>query len=36
MALFEIAAGKNTVHVEAGERLQILTPGGGGWGTLQT
>ncbi|CAM6046469.1 unnamed protein product [Sphagnum compactum] len=28
--------GKNTVHVEAGERLQILTPGGGGWGTLQT
>ncbi|CAK9224540.1 unnamed protein product [Sphagnum troendelagicum] len=28
--------GKNTVHVKAGERLQILTPGGGGWGTLQT
>ncbi|CAK9874903.1 unnamed protein product [Sphagnum jensenii] len=28
--------GKNTVHVKAGERLQILTPGGGGWGTPQT
>lgn len=28
--------GKNTVHVKAGERLQILTPGGGGWGALQT
>ncbi|KAG0557889.1 hypothetical protein KC19_11G164600 [Ceratodon purpureus] len=25
--------GKNTVHVKAGERLQILTPGGGGWGS---
>ncbi|KAI0498683.1 hypothetical protein KFK09_019573 [Dendrobium nobile] len=24
--------GKNTVEVEAGEILQILTPGGGGWG----
>ncbi|KAL8171102.1 hypothetical protein V2J09_022906 [Rumex salicifolius] len=24
--------GKNTVHVEAGDRLIILTPGGGGWG----
>ncbi|XP_020575589.1 5-oxoprolinase [Phalaenopsis equestris] len=24
--------GKNTVEVEAGEVLQILTPGGGGWG----
>lgn len=26
--------GKNTVEVEAGEILQILTPGGGGWGSL--
>uniref|UniRef100_A0A7I4BP05 5-oxoprolinase n=2 Tax=Physcomitrium patens TaxID=3218 RepID=A0A7I4BP05_PHYPA len=25
--------GKNTVRVKAGERLQILTPGGGGWGS---
>lgn len=25
--------GKNTVEVEAGEILQILTPGGGGWGS---
>lgn len=25
--------GKNTVQVNAGERLQILTPGGGGWGS---
>ncbi|AED94237.1 5-oxoprolinase [Arabidopsis thaliana] len=25
--------GKNTVHVEAGEILQILTPGGGGFGS---
>ncbi|CAM6093520.1 unnamed protein product [Calypogeia fissa] len=25
--------GKNSIHVEAGERIQILTPGGGGWGT---
>ncbi|KAK1311587.1 5-oxoprolinase [Acorus calamus] len=24
--------GKNTVEVEAGEVIQILTPGGGGWG----
>ncbi|XP_015899374.3 5-oxoprolinase 1 [Ziziphus jujuba] len=26
--------GKNTIKVQAGERLQILTPGGGGWGSL--
>ncbi|GAV65993.1 Hydantoinase_A domain-containing protein/Hydantoinase_B domain-containing protein/Hydant_A_N domain-containing protein [Cephalotus follicularis] len=26
--------GKNTVEVQAGEVVQILTPGGGGWGTL--
>ncbi|KAK4381063.1 5-oxoprolinase [Sesamum angolense] len=26
--------GKNTVEVQAGEILQILTPGGGGWGFL--
>lgn len=26
--------GKNTIKVEAGEILQILTPGGGGWGSL--
>ncbi|KAK4433785.1 5-oxoprolinase [Sesamum alatum] len=26
--------GKNTVEVQAGEILQILTPGGGGWGSL--
>ncbi|KAK6941729.1 Hydantoinase B/oxoprolinase [Dillenia turbinata] len=25
--------GKNTIEVEAGEILQILTPGGGGWGS---
>lgn len=25
--------GKNTVEVQAGEILQILTPGGGGWGS---
>lgn len=25
--------GKNTIHVQAGETLQILTPGGGGWGS---
>uniref|UniRef100_A0A2P2MZC9 Hydantoinase B/oxoprolinase domain-containing protein n=1 Tax=Rhizophora mucronata TaxID=61149 RepID=A0A2P2MZC9_RHIMU len=25
--------GKNTVEAEAGEILQILTPGGGGWGS---
>lgn len=25
--------GKNTVHVQAGETLVILTPGGGGWGS---
>jgi 5-oxoprolinase (ATP-hydrolysing) len=25
--------GKNSIHVEPGERIQILTPGGGGWGT---
>eukprot|EP00249_Psilotum_nudum_P017421 c26315_g1_i2 orf=81-3959(+) len=24
--------GKNTVHVESGEVLEIFTPGGGGWG----
>ena len=24
--------GKNTVHVARGDRLTILTPGGGGWG----
>lgn len=26
--------GKNTVEVQSGEILQILTPGGGGWGSL--
>ncbi|KAL7124304.1 hypothetical protein ABFS83_14G039700 [Erythranthe nasuta] len=26
--------GKNTVEVQGGEILQILTPGGGGWGSL--
>ncbi|KAK2975095.1 hypothetical protein RJ640_014457 [Escallonia rubra] len=26
--------GKNTINVEAGDILQILTPGGGGWGAL--
>lgn len=26
--------GKNTVEVNAGDVLQILTPGGGGWGSL--
>ncbi|CAK9147854.1 unnamed protein product [Ilex paraguariensis] len=26
--------GKNTVEVQAGEILQILTPGGGGWGSI--
>ncbi|CAH1451622.1 unnamed protein product [Lactuca virosa] len=26
--------GKNTVEVEAGEILQIFTPGGGGWGSV--
>lgn len=26
--------GKNTVEAQAGEILQILTPGGGGWGAL--
>lgn len=25
--------GKNTIEVQAGERLEILTPGGGGWGS---
>lgn len=25
--------GKNTVQVKAGEKLQIFTPGGGGWGS---
>ncbi|GAB4825127.1 5-oxoprolinase [Ancistrocladus abbreviatus] len=25
--------GKNTIHVQAGETLQIFTPGGGGWGS---
>ncbi|KAL3690636.1 hypothetical protein R1sor_004287 [Riccia sorocarpa] len=25
--------GKNSVHVEAGERMRIMTPGGGGYGT---
>ncbi|CAN0493992.1 unnamed protein product, partial [Hapterophycus canaliculatus] len=25
--------GKNTVHVDAGDRLTILTPGGGGHGS---
>ncbi|PPR86356.1 hypothetical protein GOBAR_AA34337 [Gossypium barbadense] len=28
--------GKNTVEVQAGEILQILTPGGGGWGSLSS
>ncbi|KAF6140254.1 hypothetical protein GIB67_000302 [Kingdonia uniflora] len=27
--------GKNTVEVQAGDILQILTPGGGGWGLLR-
>lgn len=27
--------GKNTIHVEAGDTLLILTPGGGGWGISQ-
>lgn len=26
--------GKNTIEVEAGEILEILTPGGGGWGSI--
>ncbi|KAF9610108.1 hypothetical protein IFM89_019973 [Coptis chinensis] len=26
--------GKNTIEVQTGEILQILTPGGGGWGSL--
>ncbi|GJT96584.1 5-oxoprolinase [Tanacetum coccineum] len=26
--------GKNTMEVEAGEILEILTPGGGGWGSI--
>ncbi|XP_071726369.1 5-oxoprolinase 1 [Rutidosis leptorrhynchoides] len=26
--------GKNTIEVEAGEILEILTPGGGGWGSV--
>ncbi|KAK3038538.1 hypothetical protein RJ639_029338 [Escallonia herrerae] len=26
--------GKNTINVEAGDILQIFTPGGGGWGAL--
>ncbi|TMW89864.1 hypothetical protein EJD97_016537 [Solanum chilense] len=26
--------GKNTIQVQAGEILQILTPGGGGWGSI--
>lgn len=26
--------GKNTIEVEAGEILQIFTPGGGGWGSI--
>ncbi|XP_068635007.1 5-oxoprolinase 1 [Aristolochia californica] len=26
--------GKNTIKVKAGERIKILTPGGGGWGRL--
>ena len=25
--------GKCTVEVEPGDRLRVLTPGGGGWGT---
>ncbi|GAB2285300.1 5-oxoprolinase [Dionaea muscipula] len=25
--------GKNTIHVQAGETVQIFTPGGGGWGS---
>lgn len=28
--------GKNTVEVQAGEILKILTPGGGGWGSLSS
>ncbi|KAD4384817.1 hypothetical protein R6Q59_011033 [Mikania micrantha] len=26
--------GKNSIEVEAGETLEILTPGGGGWGSI--
>lgn len=26
--------GKNTIHINSGEIIQILTPGGGGWGRL--
>lgn len=26
--------GKNSIEVEAGELLEILTPGGGGWGSI--
>lgn len=26
--------GKNTIHINSGEIIQILTPGGGGWGQL--
>ena len=28
----ELLPGKVTLEVEAGERLRVLTPGGGGWG----
>lgn len=30
----ERLAGKTTVEVQAGDRLVVLTPGGGGWGVL--
>jgi N-methylhydantoinase B len=28
--------GKGTLHLAAGERLRLETPGGGGWGTAET
>jgi 5-oxoprolinase (ATP-hydrolysing) len=28
--------GKNEIHVQPGDRIRILTPGGGGYGTLKT
>jgi 5-oxoprolinase (ATP-hydrolysing) len=30
-----LIAGKATVHVKAGDRLIIETPGGGGWGKAE-
>ena len=32
----EVLSGKVTVHVEAGDRLRVRTPGGGGWGGADT